>query len=89
MLSNLYGWAYDAKNKGADKSVPLKLYEWVTEDKFSRATVGKVYDAIVKDLLGACENLRGVVQKNFYRANALAAHVLLSRVDLYMENYDG
>ncbi|WP_065218763.1 MULTISPECIES: RagB/SusD family nutrient uptake outer membrane protein [Butyricimonas] len=88
LLSNLYGWAYDVKNEGADPSVPLKLYEWVTDAKFSRATVGEVYSSIVSDLEQACENLRGVVQKNYYRANQLAARTLLSRVYLYMENYD-
>lgn len=88
MLSNLYGWAYNPANGGSDLSVPLKTNEWVTEDKFSRATVGEVYDAIVNDLKGACENLRGVVQKNYYRTNQLASRILLSRVYLYMEDYD-
>ena len=87
-LSNLYGWAYDAKNGGKDLSVPLKLYEWVVEDKFARATVGEVYKAIETDLKNACVNLKGVVQKNFYRTNELAARTLLSRLYLYKENYD-
>ena len=69
MLSNLYGWAYDVKNNGADLSVPLKTTEWIVEDKFSRATVGEVYRVIERDLIGACANLRGVEQKNFYRTN--------------------
>ena len=88
MLSNLYGWAYDVKNNGADLSVPLKTTEWIVEDKFSRATVGEVYRVIERDLIGACANLRGVEQKNFYRTNQLAARTLLSRVYLYMERYD-
>ena len=88
MASNLYGWAYDVKNSGADPSVPLKTFEWVVEDKFTRATVGEVYDLIETDLKGACENLRGIRQPNFYRTNQLAAHILLSRVYLYMEKYD-
>ncbi len=88
MSSNIYGWAYDAKNGGTDLSVPLKTDEWVTEDKFSRATVGEVYDMIVKDLKNACDNLRGVEQPSFYRANHLASRILLSRMYLYMEKYD-
>lgn len=88
IVSNLYGGAYDVKNGGTDMSVPLKTYEWVVESKFAQASVGKVYDYIVEDLKSACENLRGVVQKNFYRTNQLATRILLSRVYLYMENYD-
>ena len=88
MVSNLYGWAYDAKNKGTDLSVPLKTYEWVVEDHFARAMVGEVYRLIVEDLNGAVRDLEGVVQKNFYLANQLAALTLLSRVYLYMEDYD-
>lgn len=88
LVSNLYGWAYDAKNGGTDLSVPLKTYPWVVEEKFSRSTVGEVYRVIVNDLQGACENLRGIEQKSFYRANQLAARILLSRVYLYMERYD-
>ncbi len=88
LASNLYGWAYDVKNEGKDLSVPLKTYPWVVEEKFSRSTVGEVYSVIENDLKGACENLRGIKQKNFYRTNQLAARTLLSRVCLYMEKYD-
>ncbi|HJA15706.1 MAG TPA: RagB/SusD family nutrient uptake outer membrane protein [Candidatus Butyricimonas faecavium] len=88
MVSNLYGEAYDAKNGGKDISVPLKKVEWVVEDKFERATVHDVYEVIVNDLKNASENLEGVVQKNFYRTNQLAAYILLSRVYLYMEKYE-
>ena len=88
MVNNIYGWAYDPKNDGADWGVQLKTSEWIVEEHIPRGTVKQVYRAIVGDLEGACENLRGVVQKNFYRTNQLAAHILLSRVHLYMENYD-
>ena len=88
MSSNIYGWAYDVKNNGEDLSIPLKTYEWVTEAKFSRATVGQVYQQIESDLWQACECLKGVRQKTFYRADQLAARILLSRLFLYMERYD-
>lgn len=88
MVNNLYGWAYDAKNKGADMGVPLKTSEWVVADYFGRASVGEVYERIENDLMSACENLRGVTQKSFYKVNEEAARILLSRLYLYMENYD-
>ncbi|WP_065218133.1 MULTISPECIES: RagB/SusD family nutrient uptake outer membrane protein [Butyricimonas] len=88
MSSNLFGRAYDAKNKGADLSIPLKTFEWVTEAKFTRATVGEVYGLIESDLRQACECLDGVDQRTFYRADHLAASILLSRLLLYMERYD-
>ncbi len=88
MANNLFGWAYDRANNGSDPGIPLKTVEWVVEDKFGRAPVSAVYDLIVNDLEEACYNLRGVKQKNFYRTNELAAHILLSRVYLYMEEYD-
>ena len=88
ILSNLYGWAYDVENEGMDLSVPLKKTEYVTDEYFSRATVGEVYNYILEDLLAANDNLRGVEQKSIYRANQSAVQVLLSRVCLYMEDYD-
>ncbi len=88
MLSNLYGWAYDPANDGADLSVPLKTSEWITNEKFSRATIKDVYGTITRDLENACLNLKHVEQPNFYRASSLASHILASRVYLYMEDYD-
>ena len=86
MLNNLYGEAYDTQNPNA-VGVPLNTTEYIEDKYFSRSSVKETYDVIVKDLKSACENLRGVVQKNFYRTNQLATRILLSRVYLYMEDY--
>ena len=86
MLNNLYGETYDPQNPQA-LGVPLNTTEYIEDKYFSRSTVKETYDVIIKDLKNACENLRGVVQKNFYRTNQLAARILLSRVYLYMEDY--
>ena len=88
MLNNLYGWAYDAKNKGTDLGVPVKTFEWVVDDYWSRATVAQVYELIVGDLQGAIKHLQNVSQPNFYRTNERASRILLSRAYLYMERYD-
>ena len=88
VMSNLYGHAYDPANGGSDWSVPLKTYEYVVKDHFSRASVAEVYDQIVADLEDACVNLKGVRQPHKYRADELSARVLLSRVLLYREDYE-
>ena len=88
VLNNLYGHAYDSHNSGADWGVPVKTTEYVTKDYFKRNSVKEVYEQIIEDLNRACENLRGVKQRNYYRTNQLASRILLSRVYLYMENYD-
>ena len=47
-----------------------------------------VYKQIVKDLKDACENLKVITQPTIYRANEKAAHTLLSRVYLYMGEWE-
>ena len=88
MLSHLYGMAYDPKTSTTDLSVPLKTTQYVEDIYYSRATTGEVYDQIASDLRQACRNLKGVEQPTFYRADELAARVLLGRVLLYRQDYE-
>ena len=88
LLNNLYGHAYDARNGGSDWGVPLKTFEYVVEDHFGRASVKEIYEQIVADLEEACDNLQGIEQPSIYRADQMAARILLSRVYLHMEDYD-
>ncbi|WP_407534986.1 RagB/SusD family nutrient uptake outer membrane protein [Elizabethkingia miricola] len=82
-LVNVFGKPY---NQGASNlGVPLKLSDDVN-DLPARATVGAVYDQVVKDLQKA-EQLMTVDKGNVY-ASKEAAQALLSRVYLYMENND-
>lgn len=82
-LVNVFGKPY---NQGASNlGVPLKLSDDVN-DLPARATVGAIYDQVVKDLQKA-EQLMTVDKGNVY-ASKEAAQALLSRVYLYMENND-
>lgn len=96
MLVNLYGDAYTPTTCATKLSVPLKLTPYVEYDKnkptqFTRATVKEVYDQIVKDLLAAEVYLTESPQKanhRLHRATWEAADLLLSRVYLYMQDWE-
>lgn len=97
ILANLYGKAYTPATCAADLCVPLKLTSYVEYDKnkdtqFDRNTVKEVYDQVVADLLAAEQCLTESQQKTsrlLHRAGWQAVDVLLSRVYLYMQNYEG
>ena len=88
LLANLYGMAYDPKTSNSDYSVPLKTTQYIEDLYYSRATTEEVYGQIVSDFRQASENLHGVEQPSFYRANELAARILLSRALLYRQDYE-
>ena len=94
MLVNLYAKAYDPDNAATEPGVPLKLTYYVEHDKeketqFDRSSVAKVYEQIVKDLKEAVRCFTESPQtKSFYRASEDAALLLLSRVYLYMQEWD-
>ena len=94
MLVNLYAKAYDPDNAATEPGVPLKLTYYVEHDKeketqFDRTSVAKVYEQIVKDLKEAVRCFTESPQtKSFYRASEDAALLLLSRVYLYMQEWD-
>lgn len=80
-LSNVFGKPY---THGTDNlSVPLKL-DTDRSNIPPRATVGAVYEQIVKDFIKAAELINE--DKPSYYANKDAAYAMLSRVYLYMDN---
>ena len=87
-LANLYGRPYTKATASTDLCIPLKTTEDVEDRYFSRSTAEEVYGQMVEDLEQATELLRGIEQESKYRANQTAAFVLLSRVHLFMENYE-
>lgn len=95
ILANLYGKPYDAAC-ATNLCVPLKLTPYVEHEnnkdtQFERATVKQVYDQIVADLILAEQHLTKSPQKaknRLHRASAEAAGLLLSRVYLYMQEWD-
>lgn len=84
ILINLYAPPYVEESSKTDLGVPLKVSEYVEDKYFSRAPVADVYAQIVADLQAASDNLHGIEQSSKYRVNEQAARTLLSRVYLYM-----
>ena len=86
MLVNLYSEPYNY-NKNA-LGVPLKLTADLTENGIDRGTVEDVYRQIVEDLKASIELFEKYPKKRgSFRINISAAQVLLSRVFLYMEEW--
>ena len=86
-LVNLYAKPY-AKTTAIDEpGVPMKLTNYIEDRYFSRATVQQVYEQIVNDLTIAVDHLKTVREASVYRANETAARILLSRVYLYMNEW--
>ncbi|MDE6450872.1 MAG: RagB/SusD family nutrient uptake outer membrane protein [Odoribacter sp.] len=90
-LVNLYGQPYNAENVDITKSpgVPLILESAVKDDFPPRASVAEVYEQVEKDLLEALPLIEQYGQKNYkMRVTDLFVHTLLSRMYLYMENWE-
>ncbi|KIO42518.1 RagB/SusD family nutrient uptake outer membrane protein [Sanguibacteroides justesenii] len=88
-LVNLYGKPYSS-NKNA-LGVPLKLTSRLSSEAIPRNTVGEVYDQIIGDLLEAEKLMKTMPQeiqrRKNKRVNLPFIQLLLSRVYLYMENW--
>lgn len=88
-LVNLYGFPYNYGDPKQNLGVPLKLNSSVKDEKFTRNTVAEVYEQIEKDLLKGCKLLKDYeVEKEYFRIGYIATQAILSRVYLYMENWD-
>lgn len=95
-LANLYSPAFAPDSAVTTLCVPLKLTPHVEHDKtkptqFQRASQAEVYGSIVRDLTIAFDELTTSPQPDRYRlhrASAEAAGTLLSRVYLYMQQWE-
>lgn len=87
-LINLYAEPYSPKTASTALGVPLKLDPIINNRHYSRTSVEKVYQSIVSDLTQAVACLKGIERQSPYRANEMAARLLLSRVLLYMERWE-
>lgn len=93
ILVNLYGKPYNPATASTDLGVPLKITSGVEHDndketQFDRTPVADVYAQIVTDLQNAIEQLTISSKNVLYRASKDAAVLLLSRVYLYMQDWD-
>lgn len=89
-LTNIYGTPYHSHSQGL--GVPLKLVSGIEDRRMMRNTVKECYDQIVSDLLIAEENYVAMgemhVWKRNYRTSLAMVRLMLSRVYLYMENWE-
>ncbi len=87
-LTNIYGHPYNVNTASTDLGVPLKITEYIEETEgFSRNTVAQCYNQIVEDLKESITLLEGVTQKSIMRTSDNAARLLLSRVYLFMNQW--
>lgn len=88
-LVNLYGKPYSASTASTDLAVPIKTSAQVEDVIYRRNTVQEVYDLVLSDLKAAEEMLSQInATKSVYRADCTAVRFLLSKVYLYMQNWD-
>lgn len=89
-LTNFFGKPYNCEPE-TDLAVPLKLETGVTDEKFHKNTVKECYEQIVEDLQTGTEMMKShqsAQSTQLTRVNYLTGYALLSRVCLYMENWD-
>lgn len=93
ILVNLYGKPYNPTTASTDLGVPLKITSGVEHDndketQFDRTPLADIYAQIVTDLQNAVEQLTISSKNVLYRASKDAAILLLSRVYLYMQDWE-
>ncbi len=91
MLVNLYGKPYNDSTTTPDKSlgVPIKTSAELDDALPVRNTVKEVYDQVVRDLDSGMYLLEKYKSpQKPYRISHIAAHLLASRVYLFMEQWD-
>lgn len=87
-LVNLYAKPYDPATASSDPGVPVKLTEYIEDKEFERGTVAAVYAQIESDLLQAEKFLTGKEKVSIYQADVTATRLFLSRMYLYMQQWD-
>ena len=91
MLVNFFGMPYNFGDPQQNLGVPLKLDSGVTDDRLARNSVAECYEQIERDLLRGTELMRRNASEQslqITRLGYLAGYALLSRMYLYMEDYD-
>lgn len=86
-MVNVYAQHYDAATAATEPGIPVALIADISA-KFKRNTVKEVYDQIISDLNEAVQHLPLEPKITKFRASKPAGYALLSRVYLYMGDYD-
>lgn len=87
-LANLYSQPYDPATASTTPGVPIKTTEYIEDMDYDRGTLDEVYAHILDDFGKAADYLEGKTGKSKYHANQAAALLMLSRVSLYMQNWN-
>lgn len=88
-LVNYYGLPYNDKDSLTNLGVPIVVSPDIVEEGSPRNTVAEVYQQILFDLNEGIRLLEKVGKEiSVYRLNMVSAHLLASRIYLYMENWD-
>lgn len=87
-LVNLYGKPYTPASASTDLGVPIKTSEYVEDVIYDRNTVAEVYTQVLEDLAEAETCLSQTTRKSIYRADITATYLLMSRVYLYMQDWE-
>ena len=89
-LVSLYGQPYDPNTAAGQPGVPLKVSPEVEDVKWQRNSVAEIFSLIESDLLAADKAFDKVTteKKSIYRADQVAVRLLLSRVYLYMQQWE-
>jgi len=87
-LVNIYAKHYNAATAASDKGVPL-IQNPVDLPSLERASVQKVYDFILQDLLQSVDDLPDDISKQFsHRPTKTSAYAILARTYLYMGDFE-
>ena len=90
MLVNLYGEPYDPEKFPDALGVPINDLIGSENRKFQRESAARIYEQILSDGENALVQFEAAGHDaTIYRWNAAAANVLLSRVCLYIHDWDG
>ncbi len=87
LLANLYAAPY-SEEVLSQPGIPLKTTNYIEDRKFQRATIEDTYTMIVEDLEQAVTLIAGVKGSSKYRLSEASILLMLSRVYLYMQNWD-
>lgn len=88
-LVNLYAKPYQKATASTDLGVPIKTNAEVNDIIYQRNTVQEVYDLVLSDLKTAADDLgHSTPTGSLYRADSTAVNLLLSRVYLYMQDWN-
>jgi starch-binding outer membrane protein, SusD/RagB family len=87
-VCRVYAQPYNYTTDASHTGIPVLLKTPEFYEYIARNPVSEVYAQIVTDLNGSIDAFGQTAQVDVYHASKLSAQALLSRVYLYMENWD-